>query len=220
MRLYMFVGIYKMVAWKAIQNPPFIVLIGFWSTLIDVSKQFLHIPTEEVLRDKLTEEVSKTKAELESLYATSLELLDGQEKICEIEKSLNEKEIEIDSFLEELKTQVILQIFLSPASEANRELANLTERKVHTHPYMVSKNLSVCLPVCLSVTNFDLNYIRTGEIEWAEIFFWISLSKRVIPGMAWAEGQKANLLSKYIINLPWNWAEILSIDLNLTKKDL
>ena len=74
--------------------------------------QFLHIPTEEVLRDKLTEEVSKTKAELESLYATSLELLDGQEKICEIEKSLNEKEIEIDSFLEELKTQVILKIFL------------------------------------------------------------------------------------------------------------
>ena len=88
------------------------VLIGLRSTLIDVSKQFLHIPTEEVLRDKLTEEVSKTKAELESLYATSLELLDGQEKICEIEKSLNEKEIEIDSFLEELKTQVILKIFL------------------------------------------------------------------------------------------------------------
>ena len=32
---------------------------------------------------------------------------------------------------------------------------------------MVSKNLSVCL----SVTNFDINYIRTGEIEWDEIFF-------------------------------------------------
>ena len=33
------------------------------------------------------------------------------------------------------------------------------------HLYMVSKNLSVCL----SVTNFDPNYLRTGRIEWAEI---------------------------------------------------
>ena len=31
---------------------------------------------------------------------------------------------------------------------------------------MVSKNLSVFL----SVTNFDLNYFRTGKIEWAEIY--------------------------------------------------
>ena len=31
---------------------------------------------------------------------------------------------------------------------------------------MVSKNLSVCL----SVTEFDPNYLRTGKIEWAEIF--------------------------------------------------
>ena len=28
--------------------------------------------------------------------------------------------------------------------------------------------------------NFGLNYLRTGEIEWAEIFFWISLSKSVV----------------------------------------
>ena len=37
--------------------------------------------------------------------------------------------------------------------------------------------------------------------------------------MAWEEGWKANLLAKYIIYLPWNWAEILSIDLNLKKKE-
>ena len=37
---------------------------------------------------------------------------------------------------------------------------------------MVSENLSVCL----SVVKFDLNYLRTGGIEWAEIFFRISLS--------------------------------------------
>ena len=34
---------------------------------------------------------------------------------------------------------------------------------------MVSKNLSLGLSVSLSVTNFDLNYFRTGEIELAEI---------------------------------------------------
>ena len=34
---------------------------------------------------------------------------------------------------------------------------------------MVSKNLSVCL----SVTNFNLNYLRTGVMESAEIFFRI-----------------------------------------------
>ena len=31
---------------------------------------------------------------------------------------------------------------------------------------MVSKNFSVCL----SVTNFDPNYLGTGRTEWAEIF--------------------------------------------------
>ena len=48
---------------------------------------------------------------------------------------------------------------LSPVSEASREVANLTERK-NTHPpvYGVKEF------VCLSVMNFDLNYLRTGEI--------------------------------------------------------
>ena len=66
----------------------------------------------------------------------------------------------------------------------------------------------ICLSVCLSVMNFDLNYLRTGEeIKWAE-FFLGYLCQKVISqknlfsgqgtGMAWAEGQKANLLSKYI----------------------
>ena len=39
-----------------------------------------------------------------------------------------------------------------PASEVSREVAN------STHPYMVSKNLSVCL----SVTKFDLIYLTQG----------------------------------------------------------
>ena len=66
--------------------------------------------------------------------------------------------------------------FYPPASEASREVANLTERK-NTHPPVHGvKEL-----VCLSVMNFDLNYLRTGKIGWADIFWGISLSKRVVP---------------------------------------
>ena len=60
--------------------------------------------------------------------------------------------------------------YYPPASKASREVANLTWRKIHTHRNMVSKNLPVCLSVCLSVMNFDLNYLSAGEIEWAQIF--------------------------------------------------
>ena len=31
--------------------------------------------------------------------------------------------------------------------------------------------------VCLSVINFDPNYLRTGRTEWAEIFFRTSMAK-------------------------------------------
>ena len=59
-----------------------------------------------------------------------------------------------------------------PASEASREVANLTWRKnPHTPLYCVKEY------VCLSVTNFDLNYLRTGKIERAEIFFRKPLQK-------------------------------------------
>ena len=83
-----------------------------------------------------------------------------------------------------------------PVSKACREVANLTWRKnPHTPVYGVKEF------VFLSVTNFDLNYLRTGKIEWAKILFRISLSKRVVQkiffsrqgaSMAWAEGWKAN----------------------------
>ena len=35
---------------------------------------------------------------------------------------------------------------------------------------MMSKNFDTrfCLSVCLSVTNFDPNYLRTGKTEWAK----------------------------------------------------
>ena len=35
--------------------------------------------------------------------------------------------------------------FLSLVFPLAREVANLTERKIHIHPYMVSRNLSDCL---------------------------------------------------------------------------
>ena len=44
---------------------------------------------------------------------------------------------------------------------------------------MVSKNLSVCL----SVTKFDPNYLRTGRTEWAEIF-WGEKSLQLLAARA------------------------------------
>ena len=44
-----------------------------------------------------------------------------------------------------------------PASEASREVANLTERK-NPHTLFGVKEF-----VCLSVTKFDTNYLRTGK---------------------------------------------------------
>ena len=53
-----------------------------------------------------------------------------------------------------------------PASEASREVENLTERKnPHTPVYGVKKF------VPLSVIKFDPHFLRTGRTEWAEIFF-------------------------------------------------
>ena len=62
------------------------------------------------------------------------------------------------------KVNQILQIWLSSCKRSRREVASLTERKSPTHLQNLSKNLSVCL----SVTNFDLNYFRTGLTEWAK----------------------------------------------------
>ena len=50
--------------------------------------------------------------------------------------------------------------WLSPPSEASSEVAHLTERK-NTHPPVYGFKEFVCL----SVTNFNLNYLRTGEIK-------------------------------------------------------
>ena len=45
----------------------------------------------------------------------------------------------------------------TPASEASKELSNLTERKNMLTTFYGFEEI-----VCLSVTNFDLNYLRTG----------------------------------------------------------
>ena len=50
-----------------------------------------------------------------------------------------------------------------PGSKASRELANSTERKnLHT-PVCGVKEF-----VCMSVLNFNPNYLRTGITEWAK----------------------------------------------------
>ena len=81
-------------------------------------------------------------------------------------------------------------------------MANLTERKnPHTPIYGVKEF------VCLSVTKFNPNYLRTGETEWAEIFLghlWqkgISQNLLFIPkmaGRAGAEGRKIRLFNTKI----------------------
>ena len=50
-----------------------------------------------------------------------------------------------------------------PASEASREVENLTERKKSTNPRIW------CQRICLSVSKFDHNYLRTCKTEWAEM---------------------------------------------------
>ena len=63
-------------------------------------------------------------------------------------------------------------LMLSPASKASRQVANLTWRKnTHTPIYGVKEF------VCLSAAKFDLNYLRTGEIEWAKFFLNIFVKK-------------------------------------------
>ena len=79
------------------------------------------------------------------------------------------------------KNQAAKAITWSPSSEARRELANLTWRKnPHTRIW--------CQRICLSVTNFDLNYLRTGEIELAKILYKISLSKSHFPSFFFPAG--------------------------------
>ena len=90
-------------------------------------------------------------------------------------------------FFVAFKQYVLDEINFPPASKASREIANLTERKIHKPPNRVSKNLSVwratVLWTCRSQKiklrvfkfyniilkcNFDPNYLRTGNTEWAK----------------------------------------------------
>ena len=62
---------------------------------------------------------------------------------------------------ETLKFEKNTYFSFPPASEASREVANLTKRKNPHTPVLGVKEF-VCLYVCLSVTNFDPNYLRTS----------------------------------------------------------
>ena len=69
--------------------------------------------------------------------------------------------------LEPSNVTYILYKKYNPAREASRDVANLAERKnLQTPVYGVKEYvcLSVCLFLYLSVSNFDLNYLRTGKI--------------------------------------------------------
>ena len=66
-----------------------------------------------------------------------------------------------------------------PAREESRKVANLTERKNQHIPVYGVKEF-VCLSVCLSVTKFDPNYLRTGKTEWAKKNVMASMAKRYV----------------------------------------
>ena len=68
-------------------------------------------------------------------------------------------------------------------SEASSEVANLTEMKNPPHINGVKEF------VCLFVTKFDPNYLRTGRTEWAEFFF----------GHLWQKGMS----QKKILSVKW-----------------
>ena len=57
-------------------------------------------------------------------------------------------------------------------SKACREVANLNERK---NPHTAVSDVKEF--VCLTVTEFDPNYLRTGKTEWAEKIFRTSMAK-------------------------------------------
>ena len=50
-----------------------------------------------------------------------------------------------------------------PAREASREVENFDRRKKHTPTRILCQKF-----VCLSVTKFNPNYLRTGKIEQAK----------------------------------------------------
>ena len=54
--------------------------------------------------------------------------------------------------------------YYPPANEASREVANLTERKNPHNPVYGVKEF-----VCLFVTKFDPNYLRTGVVSCVEV---------------------------------------------------
>ena len=94
----------------------------------------------------------------------------------------------------------------------------MTERKNHIPPYMVSKNLSVCLsirllqtltPIISGIANQnELNFFR---MSMAESDFSKNLFVRKMASRARAKGQNSNILTQYLSCLTWNQAEISKI---------
>ena len=64
-----------------------------------------------------------------------------------------------------IKFQDSKNVLYPPASKASKEVANLTKRKnPHSSVYGVKEF------VCLSVTKFDINYLKTSNTELSNLF--------------------------------------------------
>ena len=94
----------------------------------------------------------------------------------------------------------LITYFYPPTTKASREVANLTEEKIHIHLYMVSKNLSVSLWSTLNpnisglAKQNGLKKIRTSLAK-------THVSKKFISPKSGQQGQKSNILMKFWFHL-------------------
>ena len=98
-------------------------------------------------------------------------------KFCSIFAQLNHSPLQkraIKLFVTgpKLDKPVVMQASLSPCKRSEQGGSKFNLKKKSTHPRIWCQRN--CLSVCLSVVNFDPNYLRTGKTEWAKklgIFF-------------------------------------------------
>ena len=90
--------------------------------------------------------------------------------------------------------ELIIRFIPLRAKQIGRYKFNLKKKSTHTHIW--------CQRICLSVAKFDLNYLRTSKIEWAEIFGRTSLWKSHVPKSEPRQKKFARLDDRAILICP------------------
>jgi hypothetical protein len=99
-----------------------------------------------------------------------------------------------------MEKQVLL---LSPCEKSEQGGSKFKLEKILLHMYMVSIFcLSVYLSVCLSVSDFDPNYLKIGLIKWVRNYFGTSKQKEfALVLFVW--GWLATLAAREIFVICW-----------------